>query len=720
MDHRTRERQLRALTGTLLPGGNTESLEAFDAEPHRWIERANASEELKHAARSALTKLQTRSEFSPVEMDSLEAIILLEGRPALDVVGNSFAPPLSPWIHLDAAPARTNIERAIRSVGRVELPNHPRLPYVGTGFVVGTNLLMTNRHVAEVFVSGLGVTDLSLRVDLEPVQVDFAREVVPTPPHPFRVTEVLMVHPFWDMALLRVRGLDGLEPLELLAQDPAGLVARDVVVIGYPAFDSRNDAEQQNRIFRGVYEVKRLQPGKVTGRRNTRSFGHDVPALTHEASTLGGNSGSAVVDVLTGKVLGLHFGGAYRISNFGVPAFELKRDPRVLAAGVRFTDDPVPPNAPWLSQWGGLERPRRAPEPPPPPPAQVASQGGTVQLTIPLTISLTVGAATVVPTQTRPSPEPSVSRSSNGHAPRVVSAGGTDVDEARRRARRFDSDEYLNLEQFAQNVESYYADIDPDSDRLLHKLTELLRSTHHTEPRYAPSKEVYPVIDRQPDGTLRSIYSASGHSFSFEELLQADLEVERARQERMQELVAENLFNAEELEAIESLNPFNCEHVVPQSWFSKKEPMRGDLHHLFTCESGCNSFRGNRAYFAFSEEALREDCGESGENRFEPGAGKGAVARAVFYFLARYPDVVGTSKLPADRLPMLLRWHEEDPVTDWERHRNECIFAVQGNRNPFIDHPEWAGLITFTSALARGRGQFGGVEGVPSVNALRN
>jgi endonuclease I len=47
---------------------------------------------------------------------------------------------------------------------------------------------------------------------------------------------------------------------------------------------------------------------------------------------------------------------------------------------------------------------------------------------------------------------------------------------------------------------------------------------------------------------------------------------------------------------VEEALPFNCEHVVPQSWFGKAEPMRGDLHHLFACESRCNSFRGNTPF----------------------------------------------------------------------------------------------------------------------------
>ena len=65
--------------------------------------------------------------------------------------------------------------------------------------------------------------------------------------------------------------------------------------------------------------------------------------------------------------------------------------------------------------------------------------------------------------------------------------------------------------------------------------------------------------------------------------------------------------------------------------------MRGDLHHLFACESGCNSFRGNVPYFDFPdfEEAVRGECGKREEGRFEPANGKGAVARATLYFLLR-------------------------------------------------------------------------------------
>ena len=160
---------------------------------------------------------------------------------------------------------------------------------------------------------------------------------------------------------------------------------------------------------------------------------------------------------------------------------------------------------------------------------------------------------------------------------------------------------------------------------------------------------------------------------------------------------------AQEIVALEGSLPFNCEHVVPQSWYDKREPMRGDLHHLFACESRCNSFRGNTPYFEFTdfEEVIREDCGKREENKFEPGAGKGAVARATLYFLIRYPGEINRTlrEYEPERLKGLLSWHESNPVTNYERHRNMAIFEKQGNRNPLIDHPDWASRIDFRLGL---------------------
>jgi endonuclease G len=397
-----RQQRLRGLMQDLMREGVSElegNLEGAPTQTEAWIARARGTEQEKDRARSAVRKVARQEPLELPEMDALEAIILPEGRPVLDITNDAFATALSPWEHLNVAATRQRIEAAIPSVGRLEVPEHPQLPYAGTGFIVGDGLMMTNRHVAQLFTEGLGDRGLAFRAGLEQVQVDFRREIVPSPPTPLRITEVLMIHPFWDMALLRVEGLGQRKALRLAAIDPGDLDGRDVAVIGYPAFDFRNDFELQNRIFRGVFQIKRLQPGKLKGRRETVSFGNQVLAMTHDSSTLGGNSGSAVIDVATGHVLGLHFGGAYRITNYGVPAFELKRDPRVRDAGVDFTDDVVPTDVPWDGVWAGLESQAAssgdgalpAPSAGVPTPAPAAPVT-TAVLNIPLQITISVSA----------------------------------------------------------------------------------------------------------------------------------------------------------------------------------------------------------------------------------------------------------------------------------------------------------------------------------------
>ena len=240
------------------------------------------------------------------------------------------------------------------------------------------------------------------------------------------------------------------------------------------------------------------------------------------------------------------------------------------------------------------------------------------------------------------------------------------------------------------------------------RLSELLKAQHKTTPPYRPGIEVYPWVDLHPGGKLRSIYS--GREYDPEAFIREDFEKER-RIERLEarlraQAPVENAgWYERAVDVLEAAMPYNCEHVVPQSWFKKKEPMRGDLHHLFACESGCNSFRGNIPYFDFSEEeeAFRHMCGRREPGKFEPVAGRGAVARATLYFLLRYPKEVDnrSGEYTEDRLRVLLSWHEQDAVGEYERHRNWAICERQGNRNPLIDFPEWASRIDFRLALGK-------------------
>ena len=135
--------------------------------------------------------------------------------------------------------------------------------------------------------------------------------------------------------------------------------------------------------------------------------------------------------------------------------------------------------------------------------------------------------------------------------------------------------------------------------------------------------------------------------------------------------------------------------------------MVGDLHHLFTCETNCNTFRSNIPYFDFADynpeayrEVIKTECGKrGGDIKFEPEGGKGEAARAVLYFLLRYPGkIIGERKDQMD-IDLLIKWHKEHPITLHEKHRNRTIFDLQGNRNPLIDFPECVDLLNFSLAL---------------------
>lgn len=269
-----------------------------------------------------------------------------------------------------------------------------------------------------------------------------------------------------------------------------------------------------------------------------------------------------------------------------------------------------------------------------------------------------------------------------------VEASLAELAEARERV-------YYDAEADAAAADAYYGEVAPE------QFADLVTRTHVRKPGYKPARELYPWVDLQPTGTLRSLYT--GHEWDPEQLIRADLAIAQARvRELTSRLGAPEARDAlEVLDEVEDALPFNCEHVVPQSWFTKKEPMRGDLHHLFACETRCNSFRSNTPYDEFADfpeptaagpalDVVRDDCGKSAANGFEPAHRKGPAARAVFYFLLRYPGVVEADEMPPERQQVLLAWHEDEPVTEWERHRNVAIFERQGNRNPFIDHPELA------------------------------
>lgn len=640
--------------------------------------------------RATLEKLQQNQPLEAPEQGALEAIILPGLRPVANIRGGKieglpdgeFKKAL-----LDQSDVKAKLEAALASVGCILVPDSPQYPYAGTGFVVGKNLVMTNRHVAQLFASGLGTKGVKMfqRANFTP-----NREEEDQNEPSFTVSKVLMIHPYWDMALLQVDGLD--LPALTLQSAPTN-EAKLIAVVGYPAFDPRNAATVQQQVFNNRFYVKRLAPGYLRGVHPIDSFGKSVRAQTHDASTLGGNSGSAVIDAQTGEVIALHFAGLYLKNNYAVPMAELARDRRVVDLGISFTQAKPDAKTEWDSYWSANED---TPQPAPVAPVQPvtlqapAPSTGEITLRIPIELSIRVGQVTTVATTVTAVTTAPVTPPSSSLPPELARL----VEDGQQRS-------YYDATQDQADRNSYYTGIDlGDPNGLFASLSQLLKRTHTRTLPYKPATHLYPWVDLRPDDKkIQSIYSAK--AFDPEELIRMDLEADRQRAEQIasrQESTPEGLLSLEE--AVEASFPYNCEHVVPQSWFNKREPMRGDLHHLFACEVKCNSFRGNHSYQSFSEEKVMDDCGRQEGNNFEPKAGKGPVARATLYFLLRYPNEINApNEMSAAQVSMLVRWAKQDPPGLYEKHRNQAIFGMQGNRNPLIDFPELLDRLDFSLGL---------------------
>lgn len=343
----------------------------------------------------------------------LEAIVMPYHRPVVDIVDDrmQLSQLTTTWQGLGADDLRPRIEDCLLSIGRIDVPN---ILYAGTGFIVGPDLLMTNRHVAAIFATGVGTRTVHFQSG-QTAAIDFYHETGRAASESLTVEDVLMIHPYWDLALLKVRGLPpNRKPLALSTADPATLLERQVVTVGYPGYDPYGDDEFQriqNRVFRGTYYVKRLQPGLVKPRGPVASYQRMVDAITHDCSTLGGNSGSTMLLVPDAadapvQVIALHFAGQYLVANYAVPTYDLAQDSRVVGAGVNFQGRVEPRGDFYGPIWRQIEA-SESPPPVPPSPGSMTGQApppsGTphppMSWTIPLRISVTLGTPILSPAE---------------------------------------------------------------------------------------------------------------------------------------------------------------------------------------------------------------------------------------------------------------------------------------------------------------------------------
>ncbi|HAI81611.1 MAG TPA: endonuclease I, partial [Chryseobacterium sp.] len=174
---------------------------------------------------------------------------------------------------------------------------------------------------------------------------------------------------------------------------------------------------------------------------------------------------------------------------------------------------------------------------------------------------------------------------------------------------------------------------------------------------------------------------------------------------------------------------WNREHMMPQSTFNSNYPMYSDLFYVIPTDARINQLRSNYPYgiaktttapfYTFTNGSRISANGTPGSGYtgrvYEPiDEFKGDIARSLLYFAVRYEGKLGlfnyyngtsaaNDRSPLDGteekafedwyLAMLLQWHNQDPVSQREIDRNNEVYALQKNRNPFIDYPQWVNAI---------------------------
>jgi endonuclease G, mitochondrial len=363
-------------------------LRAFNASVHETDEQlAEESADLRGALTApALERTEAAGRRAPAAEEDTELAVVAESialrrtRPVLAI--RDHQPVLDFRDAADSAiwkarltAAAPVLDAAIRAVGRIDLEGGS-LDWVGTGWLVSENILVTNRHVARWFAERKGSGFVFSMGDNGTIRstVDFLQEIDNPATLTFRLVKPLHIEEAAgaDVAFFEVERSGGGSALGTPIPLAARVAATEhVATIGYPAYDSRiPEPELMERIYGSVYNKKRLAPGAITRVDETRAH--------HNCTTLGGNSGSVVLDLKSGEALALHFSGTFLAINYAVRADVLKR----LLSRVR--------SGKTRPEFPSKSTPRTVP---------VRSAGNasaaTATWTIPLTVTVALGKADV-------------------------------------------------------------------------------------------------------------------------------------------------------------------------------------------------------------------------------------------------------------------------------------------------------------------------------------
>lgn len=252
--------------------------------------------------------------FSIARERSRPALLLLNGDVDLD--GEDVDPLMLE--RLDAA--RREWSGPIRAVGRIELDRDiGSASRVGTGWRVRDSVIITNRHVADVFAKagGEGFVFKQRGFGLpgaHTASIDYLGEYGVPETDISDIIGIRHIDQARDVALLDLAA-PGAGRIDLADFNPS--VGDQIVAIGYPGSSTEQPKELLDLIFGGAYGYKRASPGMVTKPPTREGI------FEHDCSVLRGNSGSVILDLETRKAVGLHFSGrrvSESFSNFAIAA----------------------------------------------------------------------------------------------------------------------------------------------------------------------------------------------------------------------------------------------------------------------------------------------------------------------------------------------------------------------------------------------------------------
>ncbi|GEO04696.1 hypothetical protein AAE02nite_23600 [Adhaeribacter aerolatus] len=617
-----------------------------------------------------------------------------------------------------------------RFVCRIQIRNSPgRTIGYGTGFMVSPRLLITNNHVLS---SAQEAVNSEVEFDY---QYDRYGRLLPVVTYGLEPQAFFMTDKNLDFTIVAVRERS-FNDIELkrfgwnrLIADQGKVIHGDTLnIVQHPQGEAKQIVLRSNRLVDLLDDFAHYETDTEPGSSGSPVYNDqwEVVALHHsgvpkmEGGNLIAKDGSVWRNGMDPNDLVWVANEGVRVSS--IVNFVKKQ--RIATAWEPLRDELLHKEPPHPFEAAAMASitPTNLPQP------TIAAPGGgnSYTFTIPLHITVQVGSPQIMPLNgtaniNQAAPVNAITGVTSGAdtaSAKVVKdeiprrqQDSPDLREALQELEAARNEPYYDQAKDKAAKEAYYKNIqvgDLSGRELYEQLHELLEKSHTTRLTYnqARHQHLYPRVDLHPDKMLHSIYT--GEVYAPETFIRNDFEIT----ERLESQAREQLSHigslseaamAEHLDILEAGAPYNAEHVVPQSWFAKRDPMKSDLHHLFACETTCNSFRGNTPFFEFAdfEEAIRQGCGKREGNSFEPSQGHGAVARATLYFMLRYPGEINNNakEYTNDRIEMLLGWHEKDPVSKYEFHRNAEIFKVQGNRNPLIDHPEWVGKIDFAFGL---------------------